>query len=556
MRTLASGLLAFSNETDLTQSRASASIACSVVLVALEGVARTPAPRLLEFVDELAYTVGMKSSTVGERYRALCRALAIYAPHLPWLVGKELGADADDDGFDATPAPPPKKQRKRTSRTVVNDKRGSNRGWKRTLVACTNDIVQWRQAIDAKTARLAREAEKASLQHTEEEEGRGAATPSFTEEAPPDDFEGEVYFADPVFSAAAAPMYSFHTGERSPSAAPTPPLPEPPPHSASVGAAASSKRRASETPGPDNAVGDFETRGAPSEHQVKRARPAEASSGVHTRDQLEYRQLLLAGHAPDEIQAHLHVGEDKPQKQLADPTRPSTRLQRLLWSKPVTAIEDDDELFDEGELDSYLRPKDEVQDLLKLPTTKEMLEAADERERRAAARPSAPPTERRRRFRGRAFSRKVGAADSSVLTPAEAAASGWTSATVLDDVDRGDRGYRGSFGPSHSANPRAAAVRRAGTAESDSFAPRARATKMTAERKQKIDALLAMKGVGDSDDEDFAEQSEDDSWNLQLALKAAQSEGEEVDDEAEQDPSQDWKAQLGYGADADAEDWP
>lgn len=546
VRTLASGLLAFSNDTELATQRMPASVACAVVLVALEGIARTPAPALLEFVDELAFVAAIKPSTVGERYRELCKALATYAPQLPWLAGKHFAVGEAGDRDDATPAPaPPAKKRARKTRTK-SDSAAAQRGWKRALVAYTKDIVQWRKAIDAKRAKAAREAEmqRDGSRASSEEVVDGADQASPEPEADADEPES-AYFDDPVFSGATNAMYLL-------SSAPPPPLPDPPlgllnpatkGHSATssngpppgLPASRPAALRRTATSWPAAASASLPA-------AVSAAKPA----NLHSREQLEYRQLLLAGHAPEDILAHLSARDDQHQKQLRDPTKPSTRLDRLLWEKSAADIDNDDDLFDDGELESYIRPKAEVDDLLRLPTTKDMLQAAEEKEHNVLprAKESGGPG---RRFRGRAFSRKLGTTDPAALTPSEIEASGWKSDADLNDIDKGDRGDWGSFGPSHTKKKRLP-VKRAGTAESDSFAPRPKATRMTAERKRQIEALLAMKGIGDSDDDDYADQSGDEAWQLDLAVDAARSEGEDVADSDDNDDDDngenDWKRQV------------
>lgn len=578
VRAMTSGLLAFVNETELAQHRMPQNIACAVVLVALEGVARTPAPGLTEFIDEFAYTLGIKSFTIGDRYRQVCSALAEYAPRLPWLAGRTFTVgDENDDDEGSTPAAAGPRKRGRPAKGGVAPKAAPKRGWKRALVAYTSDIVQWRQSLDAKQRRLARESAAAlerareresseGLEHSGEERspgGSGAPEPGRDDEG--------AYFADPVFSGMSTDMYSLNNA----SSASSPALEESSAQlqspKAGIGdmADATTKpalKKSRKRPPLDAAVTssadldlDLHSRNP---RRVQETGSATLKPLPPLRQEVEMRQLFLAGHGTTDILAHIGAREDQYQKQLVDPAKPSTRLQRLQWHKPVEDITADEDLFDEGELETYLRSKSEVEDLLKLPSTKEMLEAAEARELAAMDRPEQPAPARR--WRGRAFSRQVDT-NVSAWSTAELAASGWDPEVKFNDIDIGDRGDWGCFGPSHTKRRRVA--KRADTAETDGFAARPKKTRMTAERKQKIEAMLARKGVGDSDDDDYAGGSDEEVW-LDQAVEVARREGEAIDaddivdnyDDGDDDDEpagpgdrDDWRAQLGYSADPDEE---
>ncbi|GAA5978026.1 hypothetical protein JCM10908_004199 [Rhodotorula pacifica] len=563
VRTMTSGLLAFATETDFVQQRMPQNIACAVVLVALEGVARTPAPGLTEFIDEFAFTVGIKSFTIGERYRQLCAALAEYAPRLPWLAGKTfaVGDDNDDDDAGASPVPVVKK-RGRPPKGVKVTKTPSKRGWKRALVAYTNDIVQWRRSLDAKQNKMAREnavaerererADSVALRPWDDEPSPGGSRPP---EPDADDEEEGAYFADPVFSGTSAAMYRLDNGSSamsSPSAEDSPAPPDLPPDGIGDPAPQPTQMRRKR-----GRPAEIDESISPAEQAVTGDKPFTSSSAPRLRDELEMRQLLLAGHSTADVLAHMGAREDQYQKQLVDPAKPSSRLERLQWYKPVDNITADEDLFDEGELESYLRPKSEVEDLLKLPATKEMLTLAEKQEAASKDKPkrAMPP----RRWRGRAFSRKV-STNVAEWSAAERAAAGLEDGESpnFTEIEIGDRGEWGCFGPSHTKRRRV--TKRADTAETDGFTARPKKTKMTAERKQQIEALLAMKGLGDSDDDEYAGSSDDEAAWLDQAVEVAREEGEAVDtddaDDAdgaeemaeEEDPSggDDWRAQMGY----------
>ncbi|GAA5862159.1 hypothetical protein JCM3774_004803 [Rhodotorula dairenensis] len=566
VRAMTSGLLAFVTEIDHMQHRMPQNIACAVVLVALEGVARTPAPILTEFVDEFAYTLGIKSFTIGDRYRQLCSALAEYAPRLPWLAGRTFAVgDDNDDNEGSTPGPAPRK-RGRPPKGVVVRQSASKRGGKRALVAYTSDIVQWRQSLDAKTRRLARESTTAQERAGDRESSEGLERsgdeppPSDSGAQDPDVEDERAYFADPVFSGASTDMYRLDNVSSATSPAPEySPVPEAS-LKAGIGVTTSAptkpalkKRRkrapldAIATPPVDLDVA--ERLQNPPDAQEGDLSPPKPLPPI--RHEVEMRQLLLAGHGAADVLAHMGAREDQYQKHLVDPAKPSTRLQRLQWYKPVEDITADEDLFDEGELEAYLRPKAEVEDLLKLPSTKEMLEAAKARELAAMEKPEQSAATRR--WRGRAFSRQVNT-NVSEYTPAEIAASGWHPDVKLTEIEIGDRGDWGCFGPSHTKRRRIS--KPANTEETDGFVARPKKTKMTAERKEKIEALLAMKGVGDSDDDDYPGDSDEEVW-LDQAVEVARHEGEAVDadDDGPVGPgdNDDWRAQLGYSADRDEE---
>jgi hypothetical protein len=569
---MASGLLAFVNETELVHNSVPQNIACAVVLVALEGVARTPAPGLAEFIDEFAYTVGTKPFSIGERYRQLCCALADYAPRLPWLAGRTFAVgDDNDDNEGSTPAPTTKKRGRPTKTTAVR-KATPKRGWKRALVAYTGDIVQWRRSLDAKQRKLAREGQEAmerneGIQPDADQSSPGEGDDRERHGGGEDGDDEGAYFADPVFSGVSTDMYNLHGGSSasSPSVEASPALPSSPKNGVGDSSAGPTgpppKRRRKRA---DFDAGVLGLAGpTPSAAESQDAGLAPAKPVPQIRDEVEMRQLLLAGHGTADVLAHMSARQDQPQKQLIDPAKPSTRLERLQWYKPVEEITADEDLFDEGELDAYIRPKEEVDDLLKLPSTKEMLEAAKARELASEDKPKRDVPVRR--WRGRAFSRKVNT-NVSEWTPAERAASGYDTGDKFDgftEIEIGDRGDWGCFGPSHTKRRRQPR-KRADTEESDGFTARPKKTKMTAERKQKIEALLAMDGIGESDDEDYGAHSDDEEVWLDQAVQVARHEGEAVDADEEDgsdeeaaaaEPADNWRTQLGYSAEPDEGDY-
>lgn len=96
VRSLATGLLAFTAELDLAAGRLPEQVACAVVLSAMEGVGRKPSPFAGEILQELGHLIGCKSATIAERYRELSRALSDYAPTVPWIGEKGRNCNKRD----------------------------------------------------------------------------------------------------------------------------------------------------------------------------------------------------------------------------------------------------------------------------------------------------------------------------------------------------------------------------------------------------------------------------------------------------------------------------
>lgn len=114
VRDLATELIAFSHDISLVAGRTPEPVACASVLVAMEGVARRSGPANHEIISEMCDLMGCKPFTVAERYRELNKVLLDYAPRIPWLA--HLG----------------------------------NAKHKNDIVACTEDIVKFRKALDLK----------------------------------------------------------------------------------------------------------------------------------------------------------------------------------------------------------------------------------------------------------------------------------------------------------------------------------------------------------------------------------------------------------------------
>ncbi|GAA6000977.1 hypothetical protein JCM10207_007352 [Rhodosporidiobolus poonsookiae] len=565
VRTLAAGLLSFSTEQALTAGRAPEPVACAVVLVALEGVARRPCPVQQEFCDELAWLLGTKAYTIQERYRDFNRLLADRGRELPWLIGAEFSLPGEKGKAD--------KKRK--------DGKPSKKGMKKELVQFTSDIVQFWRAIDARRAKergVKAEKEAARLdkgkgkgkavEQDEDDPGigeQGADYPPGGDSDDEDDAgDGDDAFADPLLSLKASNAFLEPTPQPNTTLSPEQPRQPDPPwdHNALPKqkfkrpaefqrASDPSKRlkQIEDAAGSIVAAGRFALSPSPADtpspsFPSSSALPPSSAQPAHAPNTVLARQLLLAGNDPALIWSHLHARKNhktlESQSVTTTPT-PATRLDRLLWDKPVDAVADD-ELFDADELESYVRSEPEVAAFLRLPATQDMLRIDAELSAARAAQP--PRANPRRRTRSRFF------------------------AKGYENDDAPENAVPEPAGLPRMNGAGAARATREGTGESDSFRPRKKKTKLKPEAKARIEALLALeRGAGSDEDEDGGDGAGE--WRFDLALDAARDEGEEVaDDDGDaasdvaspargrggEDDEEDWRAALGYGAGGDEEE--
>ncbi|GAA5996392.1 cyclin family protein [Rhodotorula paludigena] len=511
VRTLATGLLSFASDLSLAAGRAPEPVAAAVVLVALEGTARRLAPTLQEFADELAWLLGVKSFTVQERFREFKRLLADYAPKLPWLKDEVFATPDDADAVPSTGSGAKGKGRSR------GKKAAKPKQVKREVASYTVDIVQWRKSIDARQAKekkanndAARLSPGSPALFREDSPGHG--NDSDREEREQDLADDHAYVGDPLIDPTlASTYYGFHHASQCPSSSPAAPfaspLPPEPPEADSSGKI--SARGGGKRPIEYMRVKSHKrakTIGTAAQSLNSPAPDSLGAHGSHDASSVQVRQLLLAGHDREAIAAHLKAtqsGEVASDKTIDLPAS-TTRLGRLLWDRPVDQL-DDDELFDDDEIDSYLRSKDEVDAFLQLPKTKAMIEVDEAHVQLRATKPPRKNPPRKRHY-GFSYPR-VPKTDS----PAVAAGAG-------------------------------AAMSRATSADTDGFRPRAKKSKITAEARAQVEALLAATSDGGEDDDE-------DAFQLNLALDVAQDEGEDVAGAEEGD--EDWRAALGYAGPGD-----
>lgn len=571
VRALATGVLDFTKDLAFLRGRQPNIVAAAVIFVALEGTARRIMPIVQEFADELGWSLGVRPISIIERYREINKALAEYAPQLPWLAGEEFLTPEEIEALRG--------RKKAQSRKAL----------KKELVAYTSDIVDWRKAIDAKRAAERREQEEKETQErmdaATEEDYNSEGTPDpgggVGDDDDDDGAEREAdagndaaYFLDPVLhpdSAATTALYF-----RDPSAPPDTAV-----RDASVKPQKDKKPKKSSppaTPADDALTPGTKRSKAPSTAERPTKRPTKRQRAIaaaaeslasgnslstssssragkssasdfvpHDPQHVQIRQLLLAGHAPEAIDAHFGAKPDEYSKQIATPFGPSTRLQRLLWRKRAEDIVEDDELFDPDELDLYIRTQADVDELLKHPDIKQMLIDAEGVERLQEGK--RPRKKRGRKLRTRIFPTLRLTMPASDVSEVEARTAGWTPGATYDEEVVG--AVAGGAGASEASRRRRIA---------GSFPSRPRKTKVTAQMKAKFDAYLAM----DDEEEGGAGDGVADAW-LDLAVDAARDEGEDVASDADDDEEagggdgeeggEDWRKALGYGAhEEDGED--
>ncbi|GAA5978808.1 hypothetical protein JCM11641_003570 [Rhodosporidiobolus odoratus] len=594
VRHLATGLLAFGENVALHSGRTPEQVACAVVFVAMEGVARRPAPVQQEFCDELAWLFGVKAFTIQERYREYNKLLTEYAPQLPWLATAEFTVPGQKDGKGKGAKP----------------KRG--KGTKHELVQYTADIVQFRQAIEAKRDKIKRETEQAAFEEREAElmgKGKGKAAEEDEEdddygaEGDEDEDEG-AYFDDPLTSIKASnaflvepqnnPTQPPADASLSPSLTSTAEVTPVPPRTKKgrMRAKDGKKRPAEYVRG-----GDKETKrqrvietvaedlfsGLPSASTSVSPAPYDSATlsasppptslvsreldrpysrfyaspisvafrkSAHEPDSVRIRQLLLAGNTTSTIYAQLHGTASVEAQATSDLNKPATQLHRRLWFKAAEDLSDDD-LFDDGELDSYVRTPADVEAFKRLPGTQEMLRIAKEVEAKARTRPFRNPP---RRKRNALFGKREDPEDEA-----------------REKEKRANReGAREGRGGSGSGQPRK------------------RKTKMTDKAKAKIEALLAEGGSGSDGEGDhngrnafdfgfnFTDDGElsrggfrpgdansQDAFHFDLALDVAEDEGEQINEDGDEheeaaqkegEGDDNWRATLGYSQQPAEED--
>ncbi|GAA5862144.1 hypothetical protein JCM8547_007754 [Rhodosporidiobolus lusitaniae] len=591
VRTLASSLLSFGHSIALTAGRHPEQVAGAVILVALEGVARRPAPMQQEFADELAHLLAVKPFTIQERYREYNRLLANYAPQLPWLANEEFVVPGEKSA-----------------------KGKGKKGIKSDLVRHTSDIVQFRRAIEAKMAKDKKVAEeearmgKGKGKAVEQEEHEGGLFAGLEQlesaeedEEVEDDQVAAQYFHDPLTSKNASDAFLRDPEPSSSSllAESSSTTPSEPAKLLAGKLARATKPSHQAQDGPKRPGEYIRNGGRPQKKHKKvddvaegllagiasaltpssRCSPRQLSLSAspeppsltastaysrrdvrmaHDPENNLMRQLLLAGNESVAIQAHLHQTATSSTRSISEPAKPATRLSRLLWEKKADDL-DDDELFDDDELDTYVRSEAEIKAFWALPKTQLMLEQAKEMEAKAKTMPPRLPSKRKRH---KLFSKYYPEYDEKTRKGGEVSAEPGDGA--------GGAGGAGGRGE------------REDTTESDSFAPRKRKTKLNPEAKARIDALLALESVGSDDEEGMPAPLGSDEFaggaggrrrgaaEWDMALEAAEEEGEDIDDNdsdlgakspagtgAGDDGEEDWRAALGYGQhdDGGGEGW-
>ncbi|GAA5901380.1 hypothetical protein JCM8208_001783 [Rhodotorula glutinis] len=536
VRELATGLVALTSDLSLTAGRHGQSVAAAVVIAAIEGVARRPAPVVQEFADEFAWMLGASAYSILERYRDINRLLLDFAAKLPWADALGLAV------------PPDKVKRKRSRKTR------SKKTVKVDVVAHTADIVALRKTLMAGE-------QPAPLFLPGEEDAKRVGPPDLQYD---EDYDEPSYMHDPLFDSAAADRYydalehdeqvddEEPTRLTSPSiavalqASSPPPVKPMLPQHAPVGS--DSYRKAAKARRPQQYSRERDVKPQPSILLSAGARSGRAALSpspdpalaVHAAaaNDAQVRQLLLAG--LDLAQVARGTSPSAASSSVTT-VAPTSRLDRLLWTKPAADITDD-ELFAEGELEAYLRPRDEALRLLHLPATQAML-AADEalvRGRKERGDDGSAPASKPHRPKY-AFSAPRDAQGNFVKAPRPR-------------------------GTDEQGGQRRGVKRGASDGDEDGFEPRKRRTKIL--DRAALEAYLAS-GTGSDDDDGEAaagaavQRDEEEErggggagrsdWQVEMALQAAQEEGEDVarDDDDDDDmvheggDEDDWRKEYG-----------
>jgi hypothetical protein len=451
----------------------------------------------------MAWLTNTAAFTIQERYREYSKALTTYAPKLPWIASK------------------------------------AKKWKKKEVVENTKDIVQFWKALDAKEqkAKAKKELEeklaRAGTEEKEEVDGEDNEwdyDEAFDDQGAEDVEEDSLVFDDPL--QIQDDVYAFSPGA------------DQKPGGGEGVRYSSNHKTIAKRPGmfvrgttewtrhraaQEAATKGLGTSASPSPAPFDGASPAPSivpyrlyrSPTPEVPGPVNRSTLITYGQNPEATRAQLAPTTSAKVKA----SRGDTRLNKLLWEKSAHEI-DDDELFDEGELESYLRTEEEANMIRRLPHHTEMIRVATEHELKPKQ-----PIRPRRRVRGQ-------------LNPEyldlqkEAASKGVGMNAILKTRMKRERGEE-------SDGEDAPAAR--------GFRPRKKKTKVNAEAKAKLEALLA-KGSDDEGDEqeecgwvgaaiDVAEQV--DSELVDLGGVGIED-GEDYFEEP-MDDGQDWRKEFSYG---------
>ncbi|GAA6026946.1 hypothetical protein JCM8097_005986 [Rhodosporidiobolus ruineniae] len=605
VRILATDLLAFSSDMSLTVGRHPEQVASAAVLVAMEGVARSPAPALQEFAADLGRFLGGSAYTITERYREFYRVIAEYSAELPWAVAAAAGLNLGGGGGAAGGA---KKSKSGANRAGIGGGpggkaraagTGTSKNVRRELVLSLEVVVQLRKGIEARREKKKLEEEEACSRPTGRLGSPVVEEPEEDEEEREQDATGRagqpILLQDPLsFASASTAFLSARCTSSTPAPAPPPPLPSASAapfdvQSAVAGLPVDAPTYLTPFPTPRARQASLQPSSA-SERKAKR--PVEFTRERNTAKRLKAdstppttslspfpssQPFLAASTAPlaslpspspslaptPTPSAPLpSLTSTGPSSSALPGPGPSTRLSRLLWTKPASSLSDS-ELFDEGELDAYVRDQPAVEAFLRLPKTQAMLREADEVAQRVEARGQGEKKPSRRR-RGRLFKTycpPLPEGEDGPALPSGSAPDGGP------DGGPKTRQRRATY-TAYDSYP---ASSREGTVDSDvsdGFKARKGPTKLKPGASARIAELLAMDGLGQYDDEEAMWEGLEggaaggggaaEAFDLGLARQAAREEGEDVDEEEEEheegheravaakDDEEDWRATLGY----------
>ncbi|KDE03990.1 hypothetical protein MVLG_05559 [Microbotryum lychnidis-dioicae p1A1 Lamole] len=392
VRSLATGLLDFLTDLELATHRSPEHVACAIVIIAIEGSLRTRLKCSKEIITDLTKRVDIRDRVVLARVREIYMALTDYAKRLPWQVDLGEGKVGDVVPFVEDVVKYRKKLMDQEPKAVLEDYEGdssddddaaSGVGFEEPPTQVEekeedsdlNDLAPDPLASPHPKASQKRRLSSMSDLHSRTQ---GSVTPT-----PPDLNTTKTHtrrYLPPHAQTPRAPSKKqLHTLEAttqslarslSTTTSSTPPKP-------STSSAPSFVRTANSTP----QINPHSRSYAPHHSASIRLRHLILSSSesmVHSpATQRMIQQFLLSPawfqDLPPSLDQDRDTHSDGSGSDGVGEEDRTTRLDKLLWEKEERDIEDD-ELFEEGELEAFLRGREEVERMRNSKWFKEMPE--------------------------------------------------------------------------------------------------------------------------------------------------------------------------------------
>ncbi|SCZ95740.1 BZ3500_MvSof-1268-A1-R1_Chr8-1g09766 [Microbotryum saponariae] len=395
VRSLATGLLDFLTDLELATDRSPEHVACAIVIIAIEASLRTRLKCSKEIVTDLTKRVDIRNKVVLARVREIYLALTDYAKRLPWQV--DLGEGKVGD-----------------------------------VVPFVEDVVKYRKKLMDQEPKAVLEDYQGDLSDDDDASGVGFEEPPTQVEEEEEESDLDDLAPDPLASphpkasqkrrlSSISDLHSRTQG----SVTPTPPDLDTtktharrylPPHAQTPRAPSKKQLHTLEAATQSLAQSlSTTTPGIPSEPSTStpslvrtancttQINPHSRSYAPHHSASIRLRHLILSS---SESMIHSPSTQRMIQQSLLSPAwfqdlPPSldqdrdthsdlsesdgvgeddrtTRLDKLLWEKEERDITDD-ELFEQGELEAFLRGSEEVQRMRNSKWFKEMPEGKKER---------------------------------------------------------------------------------------------------------------------------------------------------------------------------------